>query len=81
MHHGDGIYYPYEADPELIVVDIHEDGRFLYPGTGHARETGRDAAAGTKLNLPLPPGAGDDAFFAAWEYGAGASAAVQARSS
>ena len=69
MHHGDGIYYPYEADPELIVVDIHEDGRFLYPGTGHARETGRADAAGTKLNLPLRPGAGDDEFFNAWELG------------
>ncbi len=69
VHHGDGIYYPYEADPGLIVVDIHEDGRFLYPGTGHARETGRGEAAGTKLNLPLPPGAGDDEFFAAWEEG------------
>ena len=69
VHHGDGIYYPYEADPELIVVDIHEDGRFLYPGTGHARETGRGDAAGTKLNLPLPPGAGDDEFFGAWELG------------
>jgi acetoin utilization protein AcuC len=69
VHHGDGIYYPYEADPDLIVVDVHEDGRFLYPGTGHARETGRGEAAGTKLNLPLAPGAGDDEFFAAWEAG------------
>jgi acetoin utilization protein AcuC len=69
VHHGDGIYYPYEADPGLIVVDIHEDGRFLYPGTGHARETGAGDAAGTKLNLPLPPRAGDPEFFAAWEKG------------
>ncbi len=69
VHHGDGIYYPYEADPDLVVVDVHEDGRFLYPGTGHARETGRGEAAGTKLNLPLAPGAGDEAFFAAWEVG------------
>jgi acetoin utilization protein AcuC len=67
VHHGDGIYYPYEADPALIVIDIHEDGRFLYPGTGHARETGSGEAAGTKLNLPLAPGAGDDDFFVAWE--------------
>jgi acetoin utilization protein AcuC len=67
VHHGDGIYYAYEADPDLIFVDLHEDGRFLYPGTGHARETGRGAAAGTKLNLPLPPGADDGDFFAAWE--------------
>jgi acetoin utilization protein AcuC len=69
VHHGDGIYYAYETDPDLVVVDVHEDGRFLYPGTGHARETGRDAAAGTKLNLPLAPGARDDEFFAAWEQG------------
>jgi len=69
VHHGDGIYYPYEADPALVVVDIHEDGRFLYPGTGHAREIGRGEAEGTKLNLPLPPRAGDREFFAAWEKG------------
>jgi acetoin utilization protein AcuC len=69
VHHGDGIYYPYEADPALIVVDIHEDGRFLYPGTGHAREIGRGEAEGTKLNLPLPPRSGDREFFAAWEKG------------
>ncbi|MFO1362742.1 MAG: hypothetical protein U1F45_09725 [Burkholderiales bacterium] len=69
VHHGDGIYYPYEADPDLIVVDIHEDGHHLFPGTGHAHETGRDGAEGTKLNLPLAPGAGDREFLAAWEQG------------
>jgi acetoin utilization protein AcuC len=69
VHHGDGIYYAYESDPALIVVDIHEDGRFLYPGTGHARESGLGEAQGTKLNLPLPPGAGDREFLAAWEKG------------
>lgn len=66
VHHGDGVYYAFEHDPDLAIADIHEDGRFLYPGTGHAHETGRAAAAGTKLNLPLAPGAGDAAFFAAW---------------
>lgn len=67
VHHGDGVFYPYEHDPDLIVADIHEDGRMIYPGTGHAEETGAGEAVGRKLNLPLPPGAGDDAFFAAWE--------------
>jgi len=66
VHHGDGVYYAFEDDPELAVADIHEDGRFLYPGTGHAHETGLAAATGTKLNLPLAPGAGDGEFFAAW---------------
>src|SRR5215831_10914287 len=67
VHHGDGVFYPFESDPDLIYADIHEDGRFLYPGTGHADETGAGEAVGTKLNVPLMPGAGDREFFAAWE--------------
>ena len=61
-HHGDGVFYAFEDDPALIFADIHEDGRYLYPGTGAADETGRGAAAGTKLNIPLAPGAGDEEF-------------------
>ncbi|TAK80047.1 MAG: acetoin utilization protein AcuC [Betaproteobacteria bacterium] len=68
VHHGDGVYYEFEHDPHLIVVDIHEDGRFLYPGTGASHETGAGAAQGTKLNLPLAPGADDAQFFRAWEH-------------
>jgi acetoin utilization protein AcuC len=69
VHHGDGVFYSYDDDPDLAVVDIHEDGTYLYPGTGHAHETGRGAAKGSKLNLPLPPGAGDREFLMAWEAG------------
>jgi acetoin utilization protein AcuC len=67
VHHGDGIYYEYEHDAELIVADIHEDGSYLYPGSGLAEEAGQGAARGTKLNLPLRPGAGDAEFFRAWD--------------
>lgn len=66
VHHGDGVFYAYEEDPDLIFADIHEDGRYLYPGTGDAQETGKGEARGTKLNIPLAPGAGDQAFFEAW---------------
>lgn len=66
-HHGDGVFYSFEDDPQLWLVDVHEDGRYLYPGTGAVTETGRGEAIGTKLNIPMPPGAGDDAFFKAWE--------------
>jgi acetoin utilization protein AcuC len=66
-HHGDGIFYGFEDDPDLIFADMHEDGRFLYPGTGAAEETGTGRARGTKLNIPLPPGAGDAEFGSAWE--------------
>jgi acetoin utilization protein AcuC len=65
-HHGDGVYYAFESDPDLAIVDIHEDGRYLYPGTGRVDETGSGAARGTKLNVPLPPGAGDRVLFEAW---------------
>jgi len=66
VHHGDGVYYEYADDPDLVVVDLHEDGRFLYPGTGHASERGVGAAEGSKLNLPLAPGATDAEFLRAW---------------
>ncbi len=65
-HHGDGVFYGFEADPAVPVADIHEDGRFLYPGTGFEHETGTGPARGTKLNLPLPPGADDTEFHQAW---------------
>lgn len=65
-HHGDGVYYGFESDPDVYIADIHEDGRYLYPGTGHVEETGIGAARGTKLNLPLPPGADDAAFERVW---------------
>jgi len=61
-HHGDGVFYGYESDPRVIIADIHEDGRSLFPGTGEPSETGKDGAEGTKLNLPLLPGSGDAEF-------------------
>jgi acetoin utilization protein AcuC len=66
-HHGDGVFYAFEDDPDLIDVDFHEDGHYLYPGTGAVDETGQGAAAGRKLNIPLSPGAGDETFFRLWE--------------
>ena len=66
-HHGDGVYYGFEADADALIADIHEDGRYLYPGTGGAEETGTGDAVGTKLNLPLPPGATDSDFQQAWQ--------------
>jgi acetoin utilization protein AcuC len=66
-HHGDGVYYEYEEDPEIFIVDIHEDGRFLYPGTGFEWEIGKGKAEGTKLNITLQPGDGDSEFLARFE--------------
>jgi acetoin utilization protein AcuC len=59
VHHGDGVFYSYEEDPDVFVYDIHEDGRYIYPGTGSASERGTGKAEGTKVNVALRPGAGD----------------------
>ena len=65
-HHGDGVFYAFEEDSDLIFADIHEDGRFLYPGTGFAHETGKGTAKDTKLNIPMMPGSDDEAFHRLW---------------
>jgi acetoin utilization protein AcuC len=65
-HHGDGVFYAFEEDPDLFFFDIHEDGRYLYPGSGAESETGKGAAVGTKYNIPLPPGADDAIFLKTW---------------
>ena len=65
-HHGDGVFYDFEDDKDLLFADIHQDGATLYPGTGHSSETGIGSALNTKLNLSLPPGAGDQEFNQLW---------------
>ncbi|MCB1864881.1 MAG: acetoin utilization protein AcuC [Chromatiales bacterium] len=65
-HHGDGVFYAFESDPRVIFADLHEDGRYLYPGTGAVTETGRDAGEGFKLNVPMPPYADQTVFEKVW---------------
>ena len=65
-HHGDGVYYGFESDPNVYIVDFHEDASYLYPGTGTDEETGTGNARGSKLNINLPPGATDEDFLKHW---------------
>ncbi len=59
-HHGNGTQEIFWYEPRVLHVDIHEHG--IYPGTGDFRDVGGNAAKGTKVNVPLPHGAGDDEF-------------------
>jgi len=65
-HHGDGVFYAFESDPDLIFADIHEEGKTLYPGTGSATETGLNKAVATKLNLPVKADSDDRVFMQQW---------------
>ncbi len=64
VHHGDGTQEIFAADPDLCYASTHQSP--FYPGTGSRQERGVGAAEGTKHNVPLPAGSGDDAFVAAW---------------
>jgi len=65
-HHGDGVFYSFESDPDVLIADIHENGRTLYPGTGSEKEKGIGVAAGTKLNIPMSADAVDKDFMEQW---------------
>jgi len=65
-HHGDGVFYSFEDDADLLFADIHQDGRTLYPGTGSDEETGKGNAVGTKLNIPVQPFSDDAVFQSVW---------------
>lgn len=59
-HHGNGIQAAFEEDPEVLYASIHEHPTWSFPGTGLGEETGSGAGRGATLNLPLPPGSGDE---------------------
>lgn len=65
-HHGDGVMYGFYSDPSLLDIDFHEDGRYLFPGTGFSHETGEGEARGLKVNIPLLPLTGDRSYLKAF---------------
>ena len=61
-HHGDGTQDLYWHDPNILFISIHQDGRTLYPGSGHLDELGGPNARGRTINIPLPPHTSDAGF-------------------
>jgi acetoin utilization protein AcuC len=67
VHHGDGTQAAFYRDPRVLTISLHQTGATLFPGTGFVEEVGAGDAAGTKVNVPLPPGTGDEQWLAAFE--------------
>ena len=65
VHHGNGTQDAFYADSGALYCSLHEYP--FYPGTGHWRETGEGAGAGTTINLSLPAGCGDGEYLAAFD--------------
>jgi acetoin utilization protein AcuC len=65
VHHGDGVQALAFDDPGVLTLSFHETGRSLFPGSGFVDELGGGAAAGTAVNMPFEPYAGDGAWLPA----------------
>jgi len=61
-HHGDGTQDIYWNDKDTLFISFHQDGRTLFPGTGFVDEFGGPGAYGYNINIPLPPGTGEEGF-------------------
>lgn len=61
-HAGNGTCEYFYKDPKVLFIDLHQDPRTLYPGTGFASEIGEGEGKGFTINVPLPPYAGFDSY-------------------
>ncbi len=61
VHYGNGMAAVFAGDPSVLYFSVHQHP--LYPGTGRAQEVG----GGSVVNVPLPPGTGDDGLRRAFE--------------
>ncbi|OCC14577.1 Deacetylase [Dissulfuribacter thermophilus] len=59
-HHGNGIEGVFLEDPTVLYISIHEHPTFSFPGTGYSEDRGEGQGRGATLNIPLPPGAGEN---------------------
>jgi len=62
VHHGDGTQDIFYHDPNILFISLHQDGRTIFPGSGFINEMGGPNAWGQTLNIPLPPGIGDEGY-------------------
>jgi acetoin utilization deacetylase AcuC-like enzyme len=60
VHHGNGTNDIFAETREVLFCSIHQSP--LYPGTGAAHDVGFGRGHGYSVNLPVPPGSGDEVF-------------------
>jgi acetoin utilization deacetylase AcuC-like enzyme len=64
VHHGNGTQDVFYADKRVLYLSTHAYP--FYPGTGALTEVGEGAGRGFTVNLPLPPGMGDEEYARAY---------------
>jgi acetoin utilization protein AcuC len=66
-HAGNGTSDYFYANSKVLFIDIHQDPRTLYPGSGFAGDIGTGDGKGFTINIPLPEGAGNDSYMQVFE--------------
>ena len=61
-HAGNGTSEYFYSDANVLLIDIHQDPSFLYPGTGFADQIGSGEGKGFNINVPMPVHAGYDSY-------------------
>ena len=66
-HAGNGTAEYFRSNPQVLFIDIHQDPKTIYPGTGFVNDIGADSAKGHSVNIPMPVLAGNASYMAAFE--------------
>jgi acetoin utilization deacetylase AcuC-like enzyme len=65
VHHGNGTQDIFYRTSRVLYFSTHQYP--YYPGTGNWNEIGEGEGAGFTVNVPFPPGIGDDGYQRAFE--------------
>ena len=60
LHHGNGTQEAFYSTDQVLYFSTHQYP--YYPGTGHWSEIGVGQGEGFSVNVPLPPGVGDEGY-------------------
>ena len=66
VHHGNSTSQVFAATRQVLYVSIHQSP--LFPWSGHPSETGEGEGEGFTVNLPVPPGSGDELWISLVEH-------------
>ena len=61
-HAGNGTGDYFYKNPKVLFIDLHQNPRTLYPGTGFASDIGSGEGKGFTINVPMPVNAGCDSY-------------------
>jgi acetoin utilization deacetylase AcuC-like enzyme len=60
VHHGNGTEACFRDRADVLFVSLHQSP--LWPGSGAASDRGSGAGEGYTVNLPVPPGSGEETW-------------------